>query len=72
MNKSWYRSKGVWGGILAGIVGVLGLIGLAVPADFVEVVSDKIVVCIEAGIALVGGALAIYGRVKAVEKIGKQ
>lgn len=70
-TKPWYLSKTIWGGVLAALVGALGLFGLGFPADFVSGVTDDVVRSIEAGVALVGGALAIWGRVKAVTKVGK-
>ncbi len=70
-SKVWYLSKGIWGGILSGLVGALALLGVAVDANFVNVVSDKIVLVIPAAITVVGAILAIVGRIKAVKKIGK-
>ena len=70
-TKPWYMSKGIWGGVLAAIVGFLGLFGFVFPPEFVEAMSTDVVATVTAGVALTGGVLAIIGRLKAVKKVGK-
>lgn len=70
-SKPWYLSKAIWGGVMAAIVGALGLLGFVFPEGFVDAMSGDLVATVTAGVALVGGVLAIIGRVKAVTRIGK-
>lgn len=65
--KAWYLSRAVWGGVVAILAGLLSAFGInldeAAQVDAVNI-----------GLALagaIGGALAIYGRVKASAPIGK-
>lgn len=65
--KAWYLSRAVWGGVVAILASLLSAFGIdldeAAQADAVNI-----------GLALtgaVGGALAIYGRLKAKAPIGK-
>lgn len=65
--KAWYLSRAVWGGVVASLASLFSAFGVnldeAAQADAVNI-----------GLALagaVGGALAIYGRVKASAPIGK-
>lgn len=63
--KQWYESKTVWGGIAAGVAGILGVLGYTVDPAFKDVAG-------ELGLAiagLVGGALAIWGRFKATKSL---
>lgn len=60
-EKEWYKSKTVWGGLIAVGAAVAGGFGVVVDADTQSQVADIIVVVIGA----VGGLIAIYGRVKA-------
>jgi hypothetical protein len=67
-NKAWYLSKTIWGGAMALLAGVLNLQG-----DDVQAVSEMVSAGsnhVAALISIVGGLLAIYGRVKAASKIG--
>ena len=67
-EKSWWASKTVWGGLLALVAGVAGVFGYQLlPAD------QSALVEIGAAIASsVGGAIAIWGRVRASKGIGSQ
>lgn len=67
-NKAWYLSKGVWGAAVAILAGVAGIFGYNVGAEEQGVAVDLLV---GAG-AVVGGAVALYGRVRAKQSIGKQ
>ena len=66
-SKAWYASNGVWGGVLAVAAPVASLVLK------VSIGGDEIALAAEALAAIgggVGGVLAIYGRVKAKERIG--
>ena len=60
-EKSWWQSRTVWGGIAAAIGGALGAAGMVV--DTVTLANVLFDVA-----ALAGGAVAVYGRIKA-EKV---
>ena len=70
-SKPWYLSRGVWGGIVAAVAGVLALLGRSLPADAVGPLTDDVMRIVEGLAAVIGGALAIYGRVKAQTPVGK-
>lgn len=62
--KSWLQSTTIIASILSGIIAVAGaLFKIEFPSDFIATVAPAV-----AGI--VASAIAIYGRVKAVKKIG--
>jgi len=61
-NKAWYKSKTIWGSIVAILALVAGAFGYSVGQEAqAEIVS--------AVIGVVGGLFAIYGRIKAVESV---
>jgi hypothetical protein len=64
-NKSLFASKAVWGGAVAILAGVASLLGYTVdPAAQTSIVE------LATGVAsLVGGALAVWGRIKATKRI---
>lgn len=64
--KGMFKSKTVWGGAIAALAGVLGIFGYQLEAADQATLAEAI----SNGAALVGGLLAIYGRVKATKKIG--
>jgi Na+-transporting NADH:ubiquinone oxidoreductase subunit NqrE len=67
MEKKWYQSKAVWGGLIAVAAAIAGAFGYAIsPDDQASIVEA--VVAIGGGI---GGVLAVYGRVKAEAYIKK-
>jgi hypothetical protein len=61
-SKSVWASKAVWGSLMVIIVAVAQIAGYDIGA------ADG---WAEGIVGLIGGALAMYGRVKAVKKIGK-
>lgn len=61
-EKPWYTSKTIWGSIVAIAALVAGAFGYSVGTE----AQGEIVTAI---IGIIGGALAIYGRVKAVDKV---
>lgn len=64
--KSPFASKGVWGGGIAVIAGVLSFVGYTVS----DVDQRSLADLIEGLIAIVGGILAIIGRIRATKRIG--
>lgn len=61
--KGWLASKTVWGGIIAAASAVAGtFFKLEFPADFTAQLATEIT-------TLVGAAIAIFGRIRAVKKI---
>ena len=64
--KPWYTSKTIWGGIVAMVASVAGILGYGVPVAEQAALVDSL--------ALVGGAagglLAIFGRIVSKGKIG--
>jgi uncharacterized membrane protein HdeD (DUF308 family) len=63
--KPWYASKAVIGGAVAVVAGVVGLFGYSVNPEDSAAVTEALV-----GLgAVVGGLLAVVGRIKASKKI---
>ncbi len=64
-EKIWWKSRGVWGGVVAMLAGIAAALGYSlsegVQADIVELILGI------AGVA--GGGLAVWGRIKAETKI---
>ena len=71
-NKPWYLSKTIWGAVIGVAAGGLALAGHGLSSDAQTWLADEVVQVIEAGATVVGGLLAIYGRVRAETRIGKQ
>ena len=67
-NKPWYESKAVVGGVVAVVAGIAGIMGVAINPDD----QEAIVATVTAVGSAVGGALAVYGRIKASQPIGKK
>ncbi|MCK5296456.1 MAG: hypothetical protein KAJ75_06175 [Alphaproteobacteria bacterium] len=65
-TKPWWKSQGVWGGIIAVAAGIGGLFGYSISG------ADQASIA-EAGIGIasaVGGLVAIIGRISASKNIG--
>jgi hypothetical protein len=60
-TKKWFESIGVWGGIVALIAGIAGGFGYAVGPEEQAAIATAITALASA----IGGAIAIYGRMKA-------
>lgn len=60
-NKPWWMSKAILGGAAAILAGLLGL-SSADAAQLTQLLTDVA--------SVAGGALAVYGRVKATRAIG--
>jgi hypothetical protein len=64
-QKTWLKSRAVWGGIVAAVAGAAGLFGVTVTSeDQVTIVEAAVTIS-----SLVGGLISIYGRIKASKKI---
>jgi len=63
-EKEWYLSKSVWGAVIAIAAGIAAAFGYDVDA----VSQDQIAIQLT---AVVGGTLALYGRIKSTTKIKK-
>jgi hypothetical protein len=64
-TKPWWASKGVWGGAIGVLAGVATLAGVDLNAGLQAELTE-----IAVGVGeLFGGALAIYGRLKAVSAV---
>lgn len=71
-TKKWFESRGVIGGAVAALAGVLGLFGYAVTADEVAALTDatwQFLQLVTAMSSLIGGAWSIIGRIRASKKI---
>lgn len=64
-QKSWYASRGVWGGVIGVLAGAATLAGVDLNATIQSELTEIAVALGE----LAGGALAIYGRIKAVAAV---
>lgn len=65
-SKSLFASKGVMGGVVAALAGVVGVFGYTItPED-----QAALITLIPSIVAIVGGIVAMYGRIKATKKIG--
>ena len=65
MQKKWWESKAVVGGLITVGAAVAGGFGIVIDAD----AQDQIAECVVVAATAIGGLLAIYGRVKAESKI---
>ena len=68
-TKPWYASKAVIGGVLAAVAGIAAMIGYQFSAPAVEQTTNDTLLIVESIVAIIGGALAIWGRIKATKKI---
>ena len=67
MEKKWYQSNAVWGGIIALLAAIAGAFGFSIGAEDQAGLVDAALSVAGA----IGGVLAIYGRVKADKYIAK-
>lgn len=65
MNKAWWASKTIWGGLITLLSVVLSVLGYQMTTEDQEI----LVGAITAIMGGVGGLLAIWGRVKASKPI---
>lgn len=65
MPKEWYKSKTVWGGLIAVGAAAAGAFGIAIDEGTQDQIAELAVVAATA----IGGLLAIYGRIRADREI---
>ena len=64
--KGVLSSKGVWGGFIVVVSALLGMFGYTIGLEDQQAITDAVS---QIG-AMVGGLLAIYGRITATKRIG--
>lgn len=64
-TKSLFQSKGVWGGLIAAGAGIGQLFGYGISAADARELTELV----QGLVASIGGILAVYGRIKATQKI---
>jgi len=70
-TKKWYQSLTIWGIAILGIGGLaLPLLGKAEYALFVQQEQAGIIEWLGLLSQIIGGAIAFYGRFRAIKKIG--
>jgi len=71
-TKSWYESKGIWGGIISVLALVAGAFGVNELTPEVQAqLVDNAVVLASVLASLIGTILGIVGRLKAKSTIGE-
>lgn len=65
MNKAWFESKTIWGGLVTLLSVVLSVLGYQLTSED----QEMLVAVITAVMGSIGGLLAIWGRVKASKPI---
>lgn len=74
-SKPWWRSRAVWGAVVAILAALAGLFGKAVSADqqaeAVNLLMQAVDLFAVAG-GVGGGALALWGRLRATTVISKK
>lgn len=70
--KTWYKSRTIWGGIVAISSGLVSAaFGVHLDASIQQSIVDYAVNYGPSAGCMVGGLVAIYGRIKAIATIGK-
>jgi hypothetical protein len=64
-TKLIWKSRGFWGGVVAVLAGMAGMIGYEISPD----TQDGLLNYGEGIVACVGGLIAIWGRIKASKRI---
>jgi len=65
-TKAWYLSRGVVGSAVAMAADVAAIFHYQIDASLQASITEQIV----GGVGFVGGALALWGRIRASRKIG--
>lgn len=64
-GKAWWASRTIWAGIVSALAGIAGVAGYSIsPEDQAQIVTLVVGVA-----SLVGGAGAIFGRIKASKAV---
>lgn len=66
-NKAWYLSRGVWGSVVVILAMLLKSFGHEISPDLQGAMVDNAI----AVVTVIGGVIALVGRVKATKTIGK-
>lgn len=69
-TKSWYASKGVWGGIVALASIIAGFFGITIDENTQAVIVDQVTGSAAAIGVIAGAVTAIYGRIAATKQVG--
>ncbi len=67
-SKKWYMSKGTWGGVFTVVVAGLGMLGIVISPEIADALAGHAVEIA----AIVGGLIAIWGRITAKQTIGRK
>lgn len=67
MTKQWYRSKTVWGALIAVAASLLQATGIDLAPDVQDDIADLAV----AVAGVLGGAWSIYGRISSTTRIAR-
>lgn len=67
-SKTWYRSKTVWGALIAVATSLLQVAGVDLTPEVQSDLADLAI----AFAGAIGGALSIYGRISAQALIGRK
>lgn len=65
----WYQSQAIWGGIIAAGAPIAGLLGYAVSTEDQAAFAQNAMVISVGLSSVIGGALAIYGRLTTTRQI---
>jgi 4-amino-4-deoxy-L-arabinose transferase-like glycosyltransferase len=65
--KAWYASTGVWGGLVTLVGSVLALMKVQLDPQLLDEVRQWVLSLV----TLIGGAIALWGRIRATRRIGK-
>jgi len=66
--KNWWASRGVVGGLVAMVCGVLASMGYAATAEDAAIMTNMTEAVLSA-ISAIGGAVALWGRIRATKRI---
>lgn len=67
-TKPWWQSRGVWGGVVAALCGILGALGW-ITRDEAATLTDALPDLLTAAGGVAGGALAVWGRLRAEKRV---
>ena len=59
-SKPWWQSRTIWGGLIAAIAGIIKIVAKVDVTDLTTTITDNL----DAVFAVIGGIIAIYGRVR--------
>lgn len=74
-TKAWWQSTGVWGAVVAIVASGLGVAGYTVTPDDQTAIVAGAEQAVHIGLevsSLAGGAIALWGRIRATKTIGSR